>query len=69
MCSNPEIARRWAVTEPRHADQLRDLAIILDRVRFDPTWTDSDDIYETAGGLGDELGIRGGLGRRRSSIS
>jgi hypothetical protein len=25
------------------------LAIILDRVVFDPTFTDSDDTYETAG--------------------
>jgi transglutaminase-like putative cysteine protease len=57
MCSNPELARRWAVTEPRHADQLRDLAIILDRVRFDPTWTDSDGVYETAGDLSEQLGV------------
>jgi hypothetical protein len=47
-CSNPELARRWAVTDPRRSEQVRDLAIILDRVAFDPTWTDSDDIYETA---------------------
>ena len=64
-CSNPELARRWAVTDPRHADQVRDLAIVLDRVGFDPTWTDSDDIYATADGLSDQLGIREGLGRRR----
>jgi len=64
-CSNPEIARRWAVTDPRHADQVRDLAIVLDRVGFDPTWTDSDDIYATADGLSDQLGIRDGLGRHR----
>jgi hypothetical protein len=56
-CSNPEIARRWAVTDPRQAEQVRDLAIILDRVTFDPTWTDKDDIYETAGGLSEQLNV------------
>jgi transglutaminase-like putative cysteine protease len=56
-CSNPEIARRWAIGDPRHADQARDLAMILDRVEFDPSWTDTDDIYETAGGLSEQLDI------------
>ena len=57
ICSNPELARRWAVNDPHHAEQVRDLAIILDRVEFDPTWTDTDDIYETAGGLSERLDI------------
>ena len=57
ICSNPEIARRWAVADPRHAEQVRDLAIILDRVTFDPSWTDKDDIYETAGGLSEQLNV------------
>ena len=57
ICSNPEIARRWAVVDPRHAEQVRDLAVILDRVTFDPSWTDKDDIYETAGGLSEQLNV------------
>ena len=57
ICSNPELARRWGAHEPSHAEQVRDLAIILDRVEFDPTWTDADDIYETAGGLSERLDI------------
>ena len=56
-CSNPELARRWAVTDPSRAENVRDLAIILDRVVFDPTWTDSDDAYETAAGLGERLDL------------
>ena len=57
ICSNPEIARRWAATDPRHAEQVRDLAVILDRVTFDPTWTDKDEVYETAGGLSEQLNV------------
>jgi transglutaminase-like putative cysteine protease len=57
ICSNPEIARRWAVVDPRHAEEVRDLAVILDRVTFDPLWTDKDDIYETAGGLSEQLNV------------
>jgi hypothetical protein len=57
ICSNPELARRWAAHQPHDAEQVRDLAIILDRVEFDPTWTDADDIYETAGGLSERLDI------------
>ncbi|MGH9133357.1 MAG: transglutaminaseTgpA domain-containing protein, partial [Ilumatobacteraceae bacterium] len=56
-CTNPELARRWAEDDPRHADQVRDLAFLLDRVVFDPEWTDTDDIYETAGGLSEQLGV------------
>jgi transglutaminase-like putative cysteine protease len=56
-CSNPEIARRWAVVDPRHAEQVRDLAVILDQVTFDPMWTDKDDVYETAGGLSEQLNV------------
>ena len=57
ICSNPELARRWAVNEPHQAEQVRDLASILDRVEFDPKWTDGDEIYETAGGLSERLDI------------
>ena len=53
-----QLARRWAVHEPHDAEQVRDLAIILDRVEFDPTWTDADGIpHETAGGLSERLDI------------
>ena len=45
------------MTDPRHAEQVRDLAIILDRVVFDPAWTDTEDMYETAGGLSEQLGV------------
>jgi transglutaminase-like putative cysteine protease len=56
-CTNPELARRWAARDPQHAEQVGELAFLLDRVRFDPEWTDTESVYETAGGLSEQLDL------------
>ena len=50
-CSNPELARRWAVVEPTVAPAVDALADLLDRVAFDPCWNDDDRLYAEADAL------------------
>jgi transglutaminase-like putative cysteine protease len=51
VSSNPELARHWADPD---ADRLAD---VLDRVAFDPTFTDTDDQWAEAAALSTRLGV------------
>jgi protein-glutamine gamma-glutamyltransferase len=44
MCTNPELARHWADLDPDGVGAANHLASVLDRVAFDPTWSDADEV-------------------------
>jgi protein-glutamine gamma-glutamyltransferase len=50
-CTNPELARRWALTDERQADAATQLADHLDRAAFDPDWTDDPEAFARARSL------------------
>lgn len=61
-CSNPELARRWPTAAPGAADsaaEAAELAELLDRVAFDPSFTDDDAEFLRAAALAERV-----LGRR-----
>ncbi len=58
VCTNPELARRWSTTDPLRADAAARLAEHLDRVAFDPGWTDDDESFVRALSLVDSLECR-----------
>jgi protein-glutamine gamma-glutamyltransferase len=56
-CTNPALARQWADADPPVVEHAIRLAEVLDRVAFDPDWTDTDDAYAHARSLTDRLGV------------
>jgi hypothetical protein len=57
-CSNPELARRWSAAQQQSSiDEADQLAAALDRVVFDPDWSDDDADYARAISMRDRLGV------------
>lgn len=54
-CTTPELARRWKATVPTDDATPDELATLLDRAAFDPTWTDDDESFMRAAALFDRL--------------
>ena len=54
-CTTPELARRWKVAVADDDSSPDELAELLDRAAFDPTWTDDDEAFVRAATLLDRL--------------
>ncbi|MEX0848511.1 MAG: transglutaminaseTgpA domain-containing protein [Ilumatobacteraceae bacterium] len=54
-CATPELGRRWAAARPADETLADELAALLDRVAFDPAWTDDDEAFMRAAALLDRL--------------
>lgn len=54
-CTTPELARRWKAAVADDDSSPDELAELLDRAAFDPTWTDDDEAFVRAAALLDRL--------------